>query len=512
MKSELRFYFAVFVRRLHYFLAVFVMVSAASLTVANILPPVYTSQTRLLVEAPQIPAELAAPTVRTAASESLEIIEQRLMTRINLLDIARSQNVFPDSRSMSADLIAKRMRKNTEIQRSAGRNRATMMLVSFSADRGLVAANVVNRYVTLILRDNAEIRTDRAEDTLRFFEIEVDRLNGELVQQSAAILEFKNQNTGALPESMDFRMSQHSVLQERIASVEREITSLKDQKRRLVQIFDTTGRITAVSNANISPEQRQMLGLQDQYRTALAIYSPKNPKVKLIEAQIARLESVLTEQTPTGITEDRSQTSILDMQLADIDSRMDILGEQRDRGETQLKIIRDFIDQTPAISIMLQSLDRDYLNIQQQYNLAVSRLAKAATGERIELLSKGQRITVLDPATVPEKPARPIRAWISIGGTVVGAILGFSLIALMEFLNTAVRRPVDIVSHLGITPIAVVPYIRTPMELVIRRAVFVFVFSLLMIGLPALIFAVHTYYLPLDLIYDRVAEKIGDML
>ncbi len=71
MKSELRFYFAVFVRRLHYFLAVFVMVSAASLTVANILPPVYTSQTRLLVESPQIPTELAAPTVRTAAPESL---------------------------------------------------------------------------------------------------------------------------------------------------------------------------------------------------------------------------------------------------------------------------------------------------------------------------------------------------------------------------------------------------------------------------------------------------------
>ncbi|MGR3343758.1 MAG: GumC family protein, partial [Paracoccaceae bacterium] len=166
----------------------------------------------------------------------------------------------------------------------------------------------------------------------------------------------------------------------------------------------------------------------------------------------------------------------------------------------------------PAISIMLQSLDRDYLNIQQQYNTAVSRLAKAATGERIELLAKGQRITVLDPAAVPDKPTRPIRAWISIGGTVAGALLGFSLIALMEFLNTAIRRPVDIVSRLGITPIAVVPYIRTPMELVIRRAVFVSVFLLLVIGLPALIFAVHTYYLPLDLIYERIAGKIGDML
>ena len=29
-------------------------------------------------------------------SEQLEIIEQRLMTRANLLDVARSQNVFED--------------------------------------------------------------------------------------------------------------------------------------------------------------------------------------------------------------------------------------------------------------------------------------------------------------------------------------------------------------------------------------------------------------------------------
>ncbi len=141
------------------------------------------------------------------------------MTRVNLLDIARSQNVFPDSGSMSADLIVKRMRENTEIRRTAGRNRATMMSISFSAVNGSAAANVVNRYVTLILRDNAEIRADRAGDTLQFFEIEVDRLNSELEQQSATILDFKNQNTGALPESMDFRLNQHAVLQERIASV-----------------------------------------------------------------------------------------------------------------------------------------------------------------------------------------------------------------------------------------------------------------------------------------------------
>ena len=38
------------------------------------------------------------------------------------------------------------------------------------------------------------------------------------------------------------------------------------------------------------------------------------------------------------------------------------------------------------------------------------------------------------------------------------------------------------------------------------------ILAFLVFGLPAALFAVHTYYLPLDLIYDRFADKIGGML
>ena len=512
MKSEIRFYFAVFVRRLHYFLVVFVLVSAASLTIANILPPIYQSRARLLVESSQIPAALAAPTVRTGGPESLEIIEQRLMTRVNLLEIARSQNVFPDMSTMSADMIVRKMRENTRIRRTAGRDRATMMLISFTANRGPVAANVVNRYVTLILQDNVELRTDRAGDTLQFFDIEVARLGADLERQGAIILSFKNKNTGALPESLDFRMNRRSALQQRIASIEREIDILKEQKRRLVQVFEATGRVGTNPNANLSPEQRQLASLQDQLRTALAVYSLENPKVRLIKAQVAQLEAVVAGQ-PTDTTEDKSpQASMLDIQLADIDSRAELLGEERDQAEEQVEKLRESIERTPANSITLQALQRDYQNVQQQYNTAVRRQAQAATGERIELLAKGQRIAVLDPATAPSRPNSPNRAMIGFGGMVGGAFLGIALIAVMEFLNSSIRRPADIIRLLGITPIVTVPYIRTPMELVMRRAVFVLVFFILVIGLPTALFAVHTYYMPLDLIYERVAGTIRSML
>ncbi|MDH5797534.1 MAG: Wzz/FepE/Etk N-terminal domain-containing protein, partial [Paracoccaceae bacterium] len=63
MNPDIRFYLAVFVRRLHYFLAVFVLGTAISLSVALLLPPVYEAEATLLVESAQIPQELAAPTV-----------------------------------------------------------------------------------------------------------------------------------------------------------------------------------------------------------------------------------------------------------------------------------------------------------------------------------------------------------------------------------------------------------------------------------------------------------------
>jgi uncharacterized protein involved in exopolysaccharide biosynthesis len=404
------------------------------------------------------------------------------------------------------------MRESTRIRRTAGRDRATMMVISFSADRGVVAANVVNRYVTLILQDNVELRTDRAGDTLQFFEIEVGRLGAELEKQGAIILNFKNKNTGALPDSLNFRMNRQSTLQQRMASLEREIDILKEQKRRLVQIFEATGRVGANPNANLSPEQRQLANLQDQLRTALAVYSPENPKVKLIKAQVDQLEAVVAGQPANTDADVNPQASMLDIQLADIDARAELLGEERDRAEELVERIRVSIERTPANSITLQALTRDYQNIQQQYNSAVRRLAQAATGERIELLAKGQRIAVLDPATIPSRPTSPNRALISTGGIAAGAFLGIALIALMEFLNSAIRRPVDIVRQLGITPIVTVPYIRTPMEMVMRRAVFVLVFFVLVIGLPSMLFAVHTYYMPLDLIYERIAGTILGVL
>ena len=75
---DFKFYFSLFLRRLHWFMLFLIIGSAIGLTLAKVLPPVYVAQAVLLVESEQIPGDLAASTVRTEATEQLEIIQQRI--------------------------------------------------------------------------------------------------------------------------------------------------------------------------------------------------------------------------------------------------------------------------------------------------------------------------------------------------------------------------------------------------------------------------------------------------
>jgi len=78
MTSDIRFYKTLFVKRIPLMATIFVLCSAIGVGLAVMLPSRYVAEATLLVESPQIPDELAASTVRTSATERLQIIEQRL--------------------------------------------------------------------------------------------------------------------------------------------------------------------------------------------------------------------------------------------------------------------------------------------------------------------------------------------------------------------------------------------------------------------------------------------------
>jgi uncharacterized protein involved in exopolysaccharide biosynthesis len=508
--ANLSYYFSIFLRRLPYFLIVATVISVASVIVAFTLPPAYVSQMQLIVEAPQIAENATQQTVVAPSFEQLRVTEQRLLTRANLLDIATRLQVLANQDKLNPDEIVQAMRAHTNVRISSGSGEPPLMTVSFEAPEAAKAASVLNEYLTLIQQQDVGARTERATVTLEFFEQEVARLNQALAAKSAAISSFKTANIEALPDSLNFRLSQQAVLQERLAQFDRDLMSLKNQRELLVNLFNTTGQVAEAKLEALTPEQVQLDTLRNQLNDALAVLSPENPRVKLLKARIAQVEEVVRAQ-PKPLTEARPETgnAMLDLQLAEIDSRITDLEDQKSLVVVEFEKLTDSIEKTPVNTVKLDELTLDYENIQLQYNGAVDRLAKASTGERIEFMARGQRIAVIEPPGVPNEPSKPKRLLIAGGGSAFGFLAGIGLIVLMEVLNRSIRRPEDLVRTLGISPIATLPYIQTRKEVVLRRGRKLLFALVILVGVTALVYAVHTYYQPLDLIAERIMNKLG---
>ena len=512
MDLDFKYYLSVFWRRFPYFLVIAALISALGLTVAAILPPVYRATARMLVETPQIPGDLAQSTVPVNAIEQIEIIQQRLMTRANLLGLAERFDIYADREGMSANDVVDDMRArmvfNTDRPLRNGRpiEGATIISVSFDAPTAGLSADVTNEITTLILQENVQLRTDRATDTLEFFEQEVARLGGALDRIAAQILAFKNENEDALPDSLDFRRNEQTLNQERLLQLEREEASLRDARARMVAIYEQTGRVS--TNRQLSPEEQELADLRRDLQRALAVYSESSPNVRLLRNRIAALEPVVEEQL-SQLDPEYAGLSEFEIQLAQFDGRLEFIAGEKARIEARLAELEASIGRTPAVEITLAALERDQANLRAQYDAAEARLSQAAVGERIEVLAKGERFSLIEQATPPENPVMPNRAMIAGGGVAAGLGAGLAFIVLMELLNRSIRRPVEIVDKLGIQPFATIPYIPTRQEISRKRGIVASVLAVIAIAIPAGLFALHTYYLPLDLMLRNLASRFG---
>ena len=506
MMPDLKFYLSLFLRRFHYFLAVALAVTSVGVTLAYTLPPVYRAEARLLVESAQIPDDLAVSTVRVETPEMLQVIQQRLLTRANLLDISRKFGIHADRPEMTADDIVNDMRARTTLRLPGTYDSSSVVAVSFDAPNGQQSAEVTNEFVSQILQQNVELRTEVASQTLEFFEQEVTRLNEDLARQGARILEFKLKNKDALPESLEYRRTRQSAQQERLLQVDRELASLNDRRTRLTELFSRTGQIGG-SVAAQTPEQEQLQTLRAELASALVVYSPQNPRIKALQGQVTALEKVVSAQLGGG--EGGAVLSTFDLQMADIDGQIAYLAEQKSGIEAELAALNASIEATPGNAIDLGTLERDYENLRVQYNQAVASRANAQIGDRIEVTARGQRIAVIEQAVVPLEPTSPNRPRIAALGALGGIGAGLGLVVLLELLNGSIRRPVDIQSRLGITPFAVIPYIRTRRQILWRRSIIVGVLLFVAVAVPLGLYLLHVYYLPMDLLIEKVFDKLG---
>jgi len=196
------YYFEILKKRKFYGLIPFVCIFAIGAAVAMLWPPTYQSEGKILVESQQIPVDLVRPTVTATAAERIATIQQRVMTRDNLLKIVDKYQMFADRRDrLSRTELLDLMRANTIVksvdldpslaQRTS--NFTVAVTVGFSDRRPDIATKVANELITLFLNEDARNRTNRATETTKFLAQEVSKLQVELASIDEKILEARRQ-------------------------------------------------------------------------------------------------------------------------------------------------------------------------------------------------------------------------------------------------------------------------------------------------------------------------------
>ena len=408
---DVKFYFSVFLRRLPYFLVIASLVVAIAVTVAYILPPVYSSGARMLVEPQQIPDELAQTTVPVDPFEQAQIIEQRLMTRTNLLALADRVGLYADQPDLPVGAIIGDIRERIlfigftpDLTRPPGTPGATIIGVAFEAPTPALALKGANELVSLVLAENVKLRTDRAGDTFQFFQAEVERLAAELERQSERIAAFKTANVEALPDSMNARRAQQEREQQRLLTLEQEEQALRNERSTVVWVFERTGR--AAATANLSPEETELQALKSQLLQQRAIYNESSPTVRVLQARITALEALVEEQraaraVPDETGEAAEPMTELEIELAPIDARLEFIAQEKAAIEATLAELDKSILATPNNEMVLGGLERELASLQARYDQATEALGQAQVGERIEVLSKGERFSLIEPPTEP---------------------------------------------------------------------------------------------------------------
>ena len=274
------------------------VITPLGMVTAMSLPSMYSSTAKILIEAQQIPDSLVRATVRVSAAERMALLQQRLLTRQNLLDLADRMDLFADKPGLSPTAVAEAVRGAIEIKdiRLRDGSRGPVLSAAFSityrSRNRNEAARVANELVSMALEQNIQNRSQRASETRLFLQNKVKELATSLIGLEQTIADFKADNDETLPESLQSRRAELGDMRTRNFELQREVAALNERKIILEESL-TLGRPALVSAAQLTPEEVDLQRLERELAQVSAIYAASHPNVRRLTLQIEALKATL---------------------------------------------------------------------------------------------------------------------------------------------------------------------------------------------------------------------------
>jgi polysaccharide biosynthesis transport protein len=448
-------------------------------------------------------------------------------------------------------------------------NRATIAFtVSYRSKSADLAQRVANELVSLYLSENIKSRTQSAAEASNFLTREAQHLRDVIVDSETRLAVFKEKHFDRLPDLLQVNTQILDRTEQEVGDINRQIQSLDDRRimlRAQVSQVKPSGALISETGERILGSSDRLKVLQSEYIAAAGRYQPDHPDVLRLKREIDALREVASGGHVSGNGEVGLQITRLRADLAAARKRYssshpdvrklqrelqnleaagrqasvariktsggysttdnpayvevraqldaveaDIRAARERKVEMQLKVeeLEQRLMQSPQVEREYRELMRDYESAQAKYQEITHKQMEAKLAENLETARKGERLTLIDPPLLPEKPSSPNRPLIAILGSVLSLAAGFGSTFLAESLDSRVHSSRDIARLLGVMPLSAIPYIETEQDHRRERDRLRIYITALLALLLALALAVHNFIIPLDVLWFRAARRL----
>jgi uncharacterized protein involved in exopolysaccharide biosynthesis len=140
--------------------------------------------------------------------------------------------------------------------------------------------------------------------------------------------------------------------------------------------------------------------------------------------------------------------------------------------QAQLRTYQDRVASSPAVEEEYKSITRDNQTAQAFYDDLLNKLNQSKMATDLERRQQGEQFRVMDEPNLPESPSSPKRSAFVMGGLLLGLGLGLAIVALLEYLDTAIRSERDIWAFTKLPTLGVIGFTGEQEPVVAKRKLF----------------------------------------
>lgn len=431
---------------------------------------VYRSWTVLLIEWPDGSRQTrSSGLAEFSDQERVALVTQRVLSRMNLRKVIDEFHLYPKVLPLRGyEFTIKELRKSIQVQTKENAGRIEALAISFAHPDPNIARQVIAQLADGYIEETSQRQTQANEETAETLAQELSGVKDAISQKEEELSAYRLKNADGLLETLRENLRTRDRLQAEQRRIQNALRVLPAQIEEVEQtIREQEAQLAEASlrSRQRGGEERQVLAMRlVSLQNVLIMKSGElpgdHPDILDLTAQIKKIEKDLEDHLKNegeDVAAITSSLTALRNTRYDLNQQQGVLQEQGEKTSRRLRAFEAKIEQTPLRQQELQDLEREHETLQAEYERLNKRWIEARISESLNSRKQEPEFRILDPATFPAQPEGMRRAWMPLGGYLVGSLLGLGLAMILDWLSPTFRRSEDVEISLGLQTLATIP-------------------------------------------------------